>query len=58
LREQRLAWVHAALLADPAISIAELAAQYGWCDSAHLIRDFKAAYGITPGALQSALRQA
>lgn len=37
--------------------LAEIAAQFGYADQAHLIGDFRAAPDLTPGAYRRALQE-
>lgn len=48
---------HAALLALRGNRLAEVAAELGYADQAHLTRDIRARLGISPGALLQAARQ-
>lgn len=54
IRRRRLEQVHAALL-DPANTdrIAQLAERWGFGDASHLTRQFRKAYGTTPGTVRA-----
>jgi AraC-like DNA-binding protein len=45
----RFGSLHAALLVNPCVRLAELANAYGYSDQAHLVREFKSFAGCTPG---------
>jgi AraC-like DNA-binding protein len=51
LHTWRLQWAREAVLTNNKQTIRHIAQYYGWCDSAHFIRDFRKAFGTTPGAL-------
>lgn len=50
LQRYRLHEANERLKANPKLELAELAAELGYVDQSHFVRDFKALLGITPGA--------
>lgn len=48
VQRRRLQEVAGRLAADPGLSLAEVAADLGYTDQAHLTRDFRAVTGVTP----------
>jgi AraC-like DNA-binding protein len=54
LRRYRLLTAAERLTANPPAAVQDLAYELGYADQAHLIRDFRATIGITPGAYVSA----
>jgi len=50
IRRRRLQEAAQQLRINPRISLAELAAQLGYADQAHLSTDFRAVLGFTPSA--------
>jgi AraC-like DNA-binding protein len=54
IRRYRLLDAAEAVREGAAVSWAEVAADLGYADQAHLIRDFRAAIGQTPGAYAQA----
>ena len=50
LQRYRLHEANERLKADPGIDLAGLAAELGYVDQPHFVRDFKALVGLTPGA--------
>jgi AraC-like DNA-binding protein len=54
IRRRRLQEAAQQLRIDPRTSLAELAAQLGYADQAHLTADFRAVLGFTPSAYRSA----
>jgi AraC-like DNA-binding protein len=46
------------LLAEPAMSVAAIALETGFCDQSHFTRVFKRATGMTPGAYRRLARRA
>jgi len=55
LRAVRLELAQAALRDDPQATIQAIAVRLGWCDGAHLARDFRAGYGVTPTRFREAV---
>ena len=55
-RALRLDWAQA-LLSDPDLSLAEVAAGAGFADQSHFTRAFRAYAGVTPGRYRELLRR-
>ncbi len=53
IRRRRLQEAAERLRADPAVPLAELAAELGYADQAHLSRDFRAVLGFTPSGYRA-----
>ena len=52
LRRRRLARAHANLSRDATVSVTEVAFRWGFVDSGHFSRLFRAAYGVSPTAVR------
>ena len=57
LQRYRLHEANERLKTNPRLSLAELAAELGYVDQPHFVRDFKAVLGVTPGAYAKAVRR-
>ena len=55
LQRYRLHEANERLKADPRLDLAGLAAELGYVDQPHFVRDFKALVGVTPGAYAKAV---
>lgn len=55
LQRYRLHEAHERLKAEPHLELADLAAELGYVDQPHFVRDFKALVGVTPGAYARAV---
>lgn len=53
IRRRRLQEAAETLRADPGVDLADLAADLGYADHAHLTRDFRSVLGFTPSAYRS-----
>lgn len=53
IRRRRLQEAAAVLRSDPAVSVAQVAADLGYADQAHLAADFRTVLGLTPSAYRA-----
>ena len=56
LQRYRLHEANERLKANPGLALADLAAELGYVDQPHFVRDFNAVLGVTPGAYAKAVR--